>query len=66
MRLTLRSPLDMAAISGGKTRNHGCAQAFSRNDAMDDALKRAPGAFIADQTVKRTQKGLACVPFALF
>jgi DNA-directed RNA polymerase beta' subunit len=27
----------MAAIAGGKTRNHGCAQAFSRDDAMDDS-----------------------------
>jgi hypothetical protein len=33
---------------------------------MNDALKRAPGSFIADQTVKRTQKGPARVPFALF
>jgi hypothetical protein len=65
MCLTLRSPWATAAIAGGKTRNHSCAQTLAGDDAMDDALKCAPGTFITNQTVKRTQKGFAPFPLVL-
>jgi hypothetical protein len=55
----------MAAVSGGKTRNDRSAQAFSRNDAMNDTLKCASSSFIPNQYVKRTQKGLTAFPFVL-
>jgi len=65
MRRTRLSPDLTLAIAGGKSRNHGCTQALSPDDPMDQSLKGPPGAFIPYQGLKGTQIGVSLRPVRL-
>jgi hypothetical protein len=52
-------------MAGGKTRNHGCAQAFSSNNPVNKPVKGPAGAFIPAQGLKGAQIGFAIGPFGL-
>jgi hypothetical protein len=65
MRRTRLSPDLTSAIAGGKSRNHGCTQALSPDDPMDQSLKGPPGAFIPYQGLKGTQIGVTLPPVTL-